>query len=248
MNFLHKILLREFPFVRIKFAADSSFYRLCLWIRGNPKDVVSVSGKYIYFLSEDQFKYMEGMQLMEVLTHEYMHLWQRKYYPLYMVKRLLFVGLTVALVCLSILLGSVGFLIVSVVPLLPIYNPWVVLFEMDAYRMSVMTRVCMWNNTRPLPKSHYDLLTPTDASLREIVNGLFSETYLMQWAPDCVREWHLKKLLKWRDICLEKYFYTRLAFESENTYICVIEEGCRTLQEPYAHVMMYFVTEGVQST
>jgi hypothetical protein len=210
---------------------------------GNPKDVIVATKKHIYFASEEQYMHMEGMRLMEILAHEYTHFWQRKHDALFMVKRMLSFGVALALVFLSGLSGMFWLALLACVLVLPVYNPWIAYYEFDAYRMSVLTRVCLWNNKKDLPLLRHTLFMPTDASLREIVDTLFSSTYFMQWAPSFVRERYLKRLHQWRAECLEKYFYTRLAFENNNTYLDPTAVSTPVLEEPYVTVLNYFVAQ-----
>ena len=244
MNFLHDILLREFPHVRLRFAADSVWYWIVWRLLGGTRGTVTAGAKYIYFESEEQYMYMEGARLMEVLAHEYMHFCQRAHDPwFFMVRRCLRPMLVWLCVVLALVFWNLWFALFALIFSRPAYRVFVARQEFDAYRMAVLVRVCLANDSRVLPASWYDLFMPTDASLQTIVDDLFSSTYGMQWTSKAMRGGYVHKLRQWRAECLENYFQTRLAYEFKNKYITpTVLFRNKTLEEPYAHVLTYFVT------
>jgi len=243
MNFLHDILLSEFPAVRVRFAEDALWYRLWLHLVGNDKDVMSTNGHSLYVSSPERYASLSEDQSTATLAHEYVHLWQRAYGHLYYMKRLLPV---IVVLCLLFIAYSTGALWVSglaVLPLLPIYNPWVARFEFDAYRMSMLVHLCLENNRHPLPASAYALYTFSDEAVQFIVDGIFSATYGMQWAPAVLRRRFRRKLSIWRQTCAENYFQSRLAFEKESTYLDIRTRLLQTIGEPYVTILMYLLAE-----
>lgn len=243
MNFLHDILLREFPHVRLRFVADSVWYWLYIWLLGGTRRTVTASSRYIYFEFEEQYKYMGGMRLMEVLAHEYMHFWQRRYEPLFMIWRYARTVLPLLFAVLALVFWSPLYALFAILVLCPAYRPSVARQEFDAYRMAMLVRVCLANGGRALPASWYDLFMPTDASLQSIVDDLFSSTYGMQWTSRAMRGMYFLRLKQWRAECLQTYFQTRLAFESKNKYLMYTELAKNeAVGEPYAHVLAYFIT------
>jgi len=101
--------------------------------------------------------------------------------------------------------------------------------------MSILARVALWNNKFPLPPSPFQLMYPTDESLRNLIDKtLFTETYFSQWAPAFVRLIYYKQLREWRWECMKNYYAERLDIDKKNSYI-------GTTVEPYTTVLRYLV-------
>ncbi len=180
--------------------------------------------------------------LTEILAHEYLHLRDRKRYStilfriLYSLPQIIMPVIAyLAIYNANTLLTLLAFLFC--LPVWPIFRCYA---EFRAYAMTLVVRVCFYNNERPLPKSWQELFVPTDMGMREITEHIFSKAYYSNFTPQFIRDWYYKRM-RWFVIArCKEYFNFRLAFESKSSYII-------RHKDPYSHVLYYLTTNGLKS-
>jgi hypothetical protein len=250
-NFMHHVVHREFPTIKLQLIEHSRWARWWKRLVGGTVQV-AILGKHTLYIPEVLMQSRPDSPLLtEVLAHEYVHMWQRannRWFTLHRTWPYLLALVVVVGVALWSM--SVWFTLFALLPLIPVYNPVVIREEYEAYCASILARVCVMNNEHPLPKNADALFGLSDDGLRSIVNTMFSSTYLMQWAPRAVREKYFQNLRVWHAGCKFNYFHARFAFEKNNGYIhpsfpvdfgVDATPGFPYLRRPFTHILRYLV-------